>query len=281
MLSIISPSEMTAVTGQVHRAGKRVGFVPTMGALHQGHLSLVRAARARCDVVVASIFVNPKQFGPNEDFAKYPRSLESDSALLAQEKCDYLFCPSVEEMYAPGNTTTVIVEGISDRLDGRSRPGHFYGVTTVVAKLFNIVQPDLAFFGQKDAAQAGIIRKMVRDLNFPLEIVVCPIVREPDGLAMSSRNVYLSPEERKRATVLNRSLQRVQALFDQGERDSVRLIAAGKEAIAGEPDVRLDYFEVVSPDTLENVPDASGALVAVAAHVGSTRLIDNILLGRK
>jgi len=282
MLSITSPSEITAVSLQVRRAGKRVGFVPTMGALHQGHLSLVRAARAQCDVVVASIFVNPKQFGPTEDFAKYPRTLESDSAQLAQEKCDYVFCPSVDDMYPSGNTTAVIVEGMSGRLDGRSRPGHFQGVTTVVAKLFNIVQPDLAFFGQKDAAQAAIIRKMVRDLNLPLEIVVCPIVREPDGLAMSSRNVYLSPEERKRARVLNRSLQRVQELFDQGERDSARLIAAGKEVIAGEPGVRLDYFEIVNPDTLENVSDAASVvLVAVAAHVGSTRLIDNILLGRK
>jgi pantoate--beta-alanine ligase len=281
MLSITSPSELTAASLRERQAGKCVGFVPTMGALHQGHLSLVRAARSRCDVVVASVFVNPKQFGPTEDFAKYPRTLESDSALLAQENCDYVFCPSVEDMYPPGNTTTVIVEGISDRLDGRSRPGHFYGVTTVVAKLFNIVQPDLAFFGQKDAAQAAIIRKMVRDLNFPLEIVVCPIVREPDGLAMSSRNVYLSPEERKRATVLSRSLMAVQKMFDEGERDSARLVAAGKEVLASEPGVRLDYFEVVNPDTLENVPDASGALVAVAAHLGCTRLIDNILLGRK
>jgi len=281
MLSIISPSEMTAFTRRARQAGKRVGFVPTMGALHEGHLSLVRAARARCDVVVVSIFVNPKQFGPSEDFAKYPRTLESDSALLAQEKCDYIFCPSVEDMYPPGNTTAVIVEGISDRLDGRSRPGHFYGVTTVVAKLFNIVQPDVAFFGQKDAAQAAIIRKMVHDLNFPVEIVVCPIVREPDGLAMSSRNMYLTPEARKRAIVLSRALLRVQSLFEQGERDSARLVAAGEEVIAREPGVRLDYFEVVNPDMLENVSDASGALVAVAAHVGSTRLIDNILLGRK
>lgn len=281
MLSITSPSAMTAASGEARRGGKRVGFVPTMGALHQGHTSLVRAARARCDVVVASIFVNPRQFGPTEDFAKYPRALERDSALLAQEECDYLFCPSVEDMYPPGDKAAVIVEGMSDRLDGRSRPGHFNGVTTVVAKLFNIVQPDLAFFGQKDAAQAAIIRKMVRDLNFPIEIVVCPIVREPDGLAMSSRNAYLSPEERKRATVLYRSLMRVQSLFEKGEHDSARLVVAGKEVIAWEPSVRLDYFEVVNPDTLENAPDSSGALVAVAAHVGSTRLIDNIQFGRK
>jgi pantoate--beta-alanine ligase len=282
MLSITSTSAMTAAGRQARRAGKRVGFVPTMGALHQGHLSLVRAARAQADVVVASIFVNPKQFGPNEDFARYPRTLESDSTLLAAEKCDYLFCPTVEEMYPRGATAWVEVEGISDRLDGRSRPGHFRGVTTVVAKLFNIVQPDLAFFGQKDAAQATIIRKMVRDLNFAVEIVICPTVREPDGLAMSSRNVYLSPAERKQATVLYRSLMRVQALFDQGERNAARLAAAGKEVIAGKPAVRLDYFEIVNPDTLESVANTdSGALVAVAARVGSTRLIDNILLRGK
>jgi pantoate--beta-alanine ligase len=278
MISITSPSAMTSGSGDARRAGKLVGFVPTMGALHQGHLSLVRAARARCDVVVASIFVNPKQFGPNEDFAKYPRTLESDSALLAKENCDYLFCPAVDDVYLQGSTTAVVVEGISDRLDGRSRPGHFHGVTTVVAKLFNIVQPDLAFFGQKDAAQAAIIRKMVRDLNFPLEIVVCPIIREPSGLAMSSRNAYLSPEERKQATVLYRSLLRVRSLFEQGERDSARLVAAGREVVSGEPGVRLDYFEVVNTDTLEAVPDASDALVAVAAHVGTTRLIDNLVL---
>lgn len=279
---ITSAAEMTALSRELRRTGKRAGFVPTMGALHQGHLSLVRTARAQSDVVTASIFVNPMQFGPNEDFARYPRSLESDCALLAAEKTDYVFCPSVEEMYPSGASAWVAVEGISDKLDGRSRPGHFRGVTTVVAKLFNIVQPDLAFFGQKDAAQASIIRKMVRDLNFDVEIVVCPIVREPDGLAMSSRNAYLSATERRHATVLYRALMRVQLLADQGERDSARLAAAGKDVIAGEPSVRLDYFEIVNPDTLDKVPNtASGALVAVAAHVGSTRLIDNIVLHGK
>jgi pantoate--beta-alanine ligase len=279
MHTITSAAEMTALSREVHRAGRRVGFVPTMGALHQGHLSLVRTARAQSDVAVASIFVNPKQFGPNEDFARYPRSLESDSAMLAAEKTDYLFYPSVEEMYPGGAASWVTVEGISDKLDGRSRPGHFRGVTTVVAKLFNIVQPDLAFFGQKDAAQAAIIRKMVRDLNFDVEIVVCPIVREPEGLAMSSRNVYLSDKERKQATILNRALMRVQMLADQGETDSTRLATAGKQVISEEPSVRLDYFEIVNPDTLDPAPDTCGvALVAVAAHVGSTRLIDNIVL---
>lgn len=282
MQMITSAAEMTALGRQARREGKRVGLVPTMGALHQGHLSLVRAARAQSDMVVTSIFVNPRQFGPNEDFARYPRSLESDSVLLAAEKTDYLFHPSVEEMYPSGATAWVTVEGISDKLDGRSRPGHFRGVTTVVAKLLNIVQPELAFFGQKDAAQAAIIRKMVGDLNFDVEIVVCPIVRESDGLAMSSRNVYLSAAQRKQATVLYRALMRVQMLSDQGESDAARLAAAGKQVIAEEPSVRLDYFEVVNPDSLENVPDiASRALVAVAAHVGSTRLIDNIVLHGK
>jgi pantoate--beta-alanine ligase len=282
MLAITSSAEMTALSREARRAGKRLGFVPTMGALHAGHLSLVRTARAQSEVVVASIFVNPKQFGPNEDFAKYPRSLESDSAKLSSEQTDYLFQPSVEEMYPNGATAWVTVEGITDKLDGRSRPGHFRGVTTVVAKLFNIVQPDLAFFGQKDAAQAAIVRKMVRDLNFDVEIVVCPIVREPDGLAMSSRNVYLGPAERRQATVLYRALMRIQMRADQGESDSARLAAAGLQVLSEEPSVRLDYLEIVNPDTLDPVRDTSGgALIAVAAHVGSTRLIDNIVLHRK
>jgi pantoate--beta-alanine ligase len=279
MLTISSAAEMTALSKQAHRAGKSVGLVPTMGALHQGHISLVRAARTQCDVVVASIFVNPTQFGPTEDFAKYPRSLEKDSRLLAAESTDYLFSPSVEEMYPSGAGTWVTVEGLSEKLDGRSRPGHFRGVTTVVSKLFQIVQPDRAFFGQKDAAQAAIIRKMVRDLNFRVEIVVCPIVREPDGLAMSSRNAYLDPAQRSQATVLNRALLAIEKLVQQGENDVQRLAAAGRQVIAEEPSVRLDYLEIVDPDTLDPVSDVSrGALVAVAAYVGTTRLIDNIVL---
>src|SRR5262249_43947943 len=282
MLTITSASQMTALSREARRSGKRLGFVPTMGALHQGHISLVRTARSRSDLTVVSIFVNPKQFGPNEDFGKYPRALEADSALLLNEKVDHVFVPSVEEMYPAGACTWVTVEGISDRLDGRSRPGHFRGVTTVVAKLFNIVQPDLAFFGQKDAAQAAIIRKMVDDLNFDLEIVVSPMVREPDGLAMSSRNAYLGPDQRRQATVLYRALMRVQTLADRGETDSGRLAAAGRGVVGEEPPVRLDYFEVVDPDSLQPVSNTlSGALVAVAAYVGSTRLIDNILLHGK
>src|SRR2546423_211597 len=279
MRTISSAAEMTAVSREIHRAGKRLGFVATMGALHQGHLSLVRTARSQSDVVVVSIFVNPAQFGPKEDFSKYPRSFEKDSALLEAEKVDYIFSPSVEEMYPAGSASWVTVEGLSEQLDGRSRPGHFRGVTTVVSKLFNIIQPDLAFFGQKDAAQAAIIRKMARDLNFDVRIIVCPIVREQDGLAMSSRNVYLSPEERKQATVLYRSLMRAQTLADQGESNSASLLAAGKQVIAEAPAVKLDYFEIVNSDTLEPVSNISrGALVAVAAYVGNTRLIDNIVL---
>jgi pantoate--beta-alanine ligase len=271
--------EMRAGSRAIRRAGKRLGFVPTMGALHEGHLSLVRAARAASDVVAASIFVNPTQFGPNEDLAKYPRSFERDCELLKREGVELLFAPAVEEMYPAGAVTWVTVEELSSKLDGRSRPGHFRGVTTVVAKLFHIVEPDSAFFGQKDAAQVAIIRQMVRDLNLPVEIVVGAIVREADGLAMSSRNAYLDPAQRKQALVLHRSLMRVQKLVREGERNAARLIAAGREAFAAEKSVRLDYFEVVNPETLDTVEDVSGgALVAVAGYVGNTRLIDNLLI---
>ena len=282
MLILTSAAEVTAVSKEAHRAGKRVGFVPTMGALHQGHLSLVRTARAQSDVVIVSVFVNPRQFGPTEDFSKYPREPEKDAAMLAAEKTDYLFLPSVEEMYPPGATSWVSVEGLSEKLDGRSRPGHFHGVTTVVAKLFNIVQPDLAFFGQKDAAQVAIVNKMVCDLNFDVRIVVCPIVREADGLAMSSRNAYLNPEQRKQALVLYRSLMRVQMLADRGESSSSRLKVAGEQVMAEEPAVKLDYFEIVDRATLDPVSDiSSGALIAVAAYAGNTRLIDNIVFHGK
>jgi pantoate--beta-alanine ligase len=271
--------EMRATSRAVRHSGKRLGLVATMGALHDGHLSLVRAAKMKCDAVAASIFVNPLQFGPNEDLAKYPRTFDRDVQLLENESVDILFAPAPDEMYPPGAVTYVTVEGLSERLCGKSRPGHFRGVATVVAKLFHIVEPDLAFFGQKDAAQVAIIRRMVRDLNLPVEIAVCPIVREPDGLAMSSRNAYLSAQERKGATVLNRSLSEVKKQFDQGERDSTRLIEAAKKVLAQEPTVRLDYFEIVDPSTLDCLPNLTGtALVAVAAFAGSTRLIDNIVL---
>jgi len=272
-------AETRAACGAARMEGKHLGLVPTMGALHEGHLSLMRAAKAQCDVVAASIFVNPTQFGPKEDLAKYPRDLQRDSALLQQEGVEFVFVPSVEEMYPAGAVTWVTVEGMSAKLCGRSRPGHFRGVTTVVAKLFHIIEPDVAFFGQKDAAQAAIIRRMVRDLNFPVEIVVCPIVREPDGLAMSSRNSYLDPGQRKAAQVLHRALMSMQNLFDKGERRAEKLIAAGKQIFAQEPSVRLDYFEIVDPESLDPVDQISDhALVAVAAFVGTTRLIDNLLL---
>jgi len=271
--------EMRAVSRDVLRAGKRLGFVPTMGALHEGHRLLVRAARASSGVVAASIFVNPTQFGPNEDLAKYPRSFERDCELLEREGVDLLFAPAAEEMYRANAVTWVTVEGLSGKLDGRSRPVHFRGVTTVVAKLFNVVEPDAAFFGQKDAAQVAIIRRMVRDLNMAVEIVVCPIVREADGLAMSSRNAYLDSEQRKRASVLHRSLMRVEQLARAGEQSAARLVAAGREEFAAENSVRLDYFEIVDSGSLDPVEDVSGgALVAVAAYVGNTRLIDNIEL---
>lgn len=258
---------------------RSVAFVPTMGALHAGHVSLVRAGRAQADLVVVSIFVNPTQFGPNEDYSKYPRSFESDRKLLEAESVNLLFAPSVEEMYPRGAVTYVTVEGLSERLDGRSRPGHFRGVTTIVSKLFHIIEPDFAFFGQKDAAQAAVVRRMVRDLDLPVKIFVCPIVREPDGLAMSSRNAYLDSEQRKSALVLSRSLHRIEALAKSGERYAEQLIAAGKKAFAEEPSVRLDYLEIVDPDTLEAVKTVSpGSLVAIAAYVGATRLIDNLLL---
>ncbi len=250
-----------------------------MGALHEGHLSLVRAAKASCDHVAASIFVNPTQFGPTEDLTKYPRTFDRDRQLLEKEGVELLFAPSVEEMYPTGAVTWVEVEGLSDKLDGRSRPGHFRGVATVVAKLFHVVEPDAAFFGQKDAAQVAIIRRMVRDLNFPVEIIACPIVREVDGLAMSSRNAYLDPQQRKQALVLHRSLMRVRKLWEGGETDAAKLVSAGSEEFAGEKSVRPDYFEIVDADSLDPIEVVrQGALVAVAAFVGTTRLIDNIQL---
>jgi len=275
-----SIDEMRGASRAARLTGLRLGLVPTMGALHDGHLSLVRAAETQCDAVVASLFVNPLQFGANEDLDSYPRTFERDCELLEREGIDFLFAPAAKAMYPAGAVTYVIVEGLSDKLCGRSRPGHFRGVTTVVAKLFDIVEPDLAFFGQKDAAQVAILRRMVRDLNFAVEIIVCPIVREPDGLAMSSRNAYLSPEERKAGLVLHRALVEVKRHFDQGERQSAKLIEAGKGVLAQEPGVRPDYLEIVDPETLDPLLDLNRpALVAVAAFAGTTRLIDNILLG--
>jgi len=264
---------------EARRRGKRIGFVPTMGALHEGHLSLVRAAKAQCDTVAVSIFVNPTQFGPNEDFSKYPRSFDRDRQLLDEAGVDLLFAPSTEEMYPSGAVTYVTVEELSNKLCGKSRPGHFRGVTTVVSALFHIVEPDAAFFGQKDAAQVAIIRRMVRDLNIPVEIVVCPIVREPDGLAMSSRNAYLNPQQRRSALVLSRALRQIESAFNKRERSASKLIEVGTQVFAEEPSVRLDYLEIVDPENLDAVEQInSPALVAVAAIVGTTRLIDNVVL---
>src|SRR3954470_18292860 len=243
MQIVADPSQMQRIAREIKRGGKRLGFVPTMGALHAGHISLVKTARQQSDVVAASIFVNPLQFGPNEDFSKYPRTFERDCEMLTAEGVAYLFAPTKETMYPPNANTIVEVNELSEKLDGKSRPGHFKGVTTVVAKLFNIVQPDRAFFGQKDAAQVAIIRRMVRDLNMDVEIVVCPIVREADGLAMSSRNAYLDPQQRKQALVLYRALTRVHFLVDKGERDVTVLVEAGKQVISEEPGARLDYLE--------------------------------------
>ena len=250
-----------------------------MGALHEGHLSLIRAAKAQCETVAVSIFVNPTQFGPSEDLARYPRPFARDIRLLQEEGVDILFAPPVEEMYGIGETTWVTVEGLSEKLDGRSRPGHFRGVTTVVAKLFHIIEPDVAFFGQKDAVQLAVIRSMVRALNIPVAIMPCPIVRDPDGLAMSSRNAYLSPEDRRRSVVLSRSLKEVEREFEKGERSSASLIAVAQKTLAQESQVRVDYFAIVDPDTLDPVGQITRqTLAAVAAFVGTTRLIDNTLL---
>jgi pantoate--beta-alanine ligase len=279
-MNITKTVESTRAAIRIARAsGKRIGLVPTMGALHEGHLSLVGVAKAQSDFVVVSLFVNPLQFGPKEDLAKYPRTFERDCGMLQRDGVDLLFAPAVNEMYPTPAVTYVNVETLSERLDGQSRPGHLRGVTTVVSKLFHIVEPDIAVFGQKDAAQVAIIKRMVRDLDMPVEIVVAPIVREPDGLAMSSRNAYLDPQQRQQALVLSRSLQVVQEKFNKGERAAEQLIAAGLEVLHQEPAARLDYLSVVDPDSLEPITDVtSRALVAVAAYVGSTRLIDNVVL---
>lgn len=259
-------------------AGKRIGLVPTMGFLHDGHLSLVRAARQACDAVVMSIFVNPKQFGPNEDFESYPRDMARDLRLARDGGVDVVFTPEVSEVYPEGFQSQVSVRGLTECLCGASRPGHFDGVTTVVAKLFNMVGPDRAYFGQKDYQQATVIQRMARDLNLPLTIVVCPIVREPDGLAMSSRNAYLSPAERLAAQVLYRALQVAASRIAEGERQAQPLAAALRDVIAAEPLARIDYVAVCDPQTLAPVEALSETvLVALAVHIGRTRLIDNAL----
>jgi pantoate--beta-alanine ligase len=280
MLLLKTIVETRAACERIRAAAKTLGLVPTMGALHQGHLSLVRAAQASCDAVAVSIFVNPTQFGPKEDFAGYPRSLEQDCQILEAAGVDLVFAPSAAEMYPRGASTFVEVAGPSERLDGASRPGHFRGVATVVAKLLHIFAPDRAFFGQKDAAQIAVLRKMVRDLQFAVHLEVCPTVREPDGLALSSRNSYLNDEQRRRALVLYRALLTIQKQVQDGEHDVAKLIAGGLRILAEEPAVGVDYFSIVDPETLEDVPEVrpGAALAAVAALVGTTRLIDNLPL---
>ena len=271
--------EMRAASRAARMGGLSIGFVPTMGALHEGHLSLVRRARTHATLVVVSIFVNPLQFGPSEDFARYPRTLEADCALLEPEGVEIVFAPTTEQMYPPDATSVVYVEGVSERLDGRSRPGHFRGVSTVVAKLFHIVEPDCAVFGQKDAAQVAVLRRMVHDLNMPIDLVVAPTARDADGLALSSRNAYLGPDERRQAPVLYRALRKVEELAKSGETNSERLRSAALFVLADVPSAVLDYLDIVDPETLLPVSSvAQGALVAVAATFGTTRLIDNVLL---
>ena len=272
-------AELRQWSRQQRSAGNTIGLVPTMGALHAGHASLIRAAAASCGRVAVSIFVNPTQFGPNEDYAVYPRTFEADCALVQQQGASAVFAPTVEELYPAGAATFVEVEGLSRCLDGKSRPGHFRGVATVVAKLLIAAEPDRAFFGQKDAAQVAVLRRMAADLRLLAEIVVCPIVREPDGLALSSRNRYLSPAERARALVLSRAIRRAEALVAAGERRAERLIEAAGKTFAAEREVRVDYIAAVDWATLEPVEVAApGTLFAVAAWVGQTRLIDNCIL---
>ncbi len=257
-----------------------VGLVPTMGYLHEGHLSLVRRARSECASVAVSIFVNPTQFGPNEDLSSYPRDLARDLRLLEEEAVDLVWAPTPEGMYPAGFQTWVTVENVAQPLEGKMRPGHFRGVATVVAKLFNSVQPQRAYFGQKDAQQAVVIRQMARDLSFPLDIVLCPIVREPDGLAMSSRNAYLDAEERQAALVLYRGLSAGRDAYESGERNAARLRRIVTEVIGSEPLAHLQYVSCAHPDTLEELETVTDqALLSLAVHVGRTRLIDNVILG--
>ena len=279
METIHTVAWMKQVARQARRNDRILGLVPTMGALHEGHLSLVREAKKQCAPVAVSIFVNSKQFGPSEDFTRYPRTLDADCAALENLGVDYVFAPPPEEIYPSGFRTAVEVEGLGERLEGRSRPGHFRGVTTVVLKLFDIVQPSFAFFGRKDAQQVRIIRQMTRDLDLDTQIVVCPIVREADGLALSSRNVYLRADDRRAATALHRSLDAVRSEVSAGEHDPARLVAVLRSVLAKEPGVSVDYAEMVDADTFEPVLSLhKTCYVLVAARVGGTRLIDNAMI---
>jgi len=282
METISNARDMQRWSDATRALGQRIGLVPTMGYLHAGHLSLVAEARQRSDVTVASIFVNPLQFGANEDLARYPRNIEGDTQLLTRAETAVLFLPDVKEMYPEGFQTAVTVDRVTSGLCGVSRPTHFQGVTTVVAKLFNMVKPHVAVFGQKDFQQLVAIRRMVDDLNFDIEIVGAPIVREADGLAMSSRNAYLSGAERQAALCLSKALQAAAEQVQRGETDGLRILATARRFIADEPLARLDYAALVDPDTLQDVAHLSGAaLLALAVNVGKTRLIDNRILSRQ
>lgn len=274
---------MFSVSRTLRRENKTVGFVPTMGALHEGHLSLVREARQRCDIVMVSIFVNPTQFNEKEDFDKYPRDLTVDASLLAQHQVDYIFAPEPDEIYGPGFATFVDVEGVTDTLEGASRPGHFRGVATVVTILLNTIRADQAFFGQKDAQQVAVIKRLAADLGFETEIVVMPTVREESGLAMSSRNERLSPNDRVKAAVLSLGLRKAEEAFASGERNGSRLAEIVRATIETEPAFEIDYVAVVDNETfrpLERIEDES-VLIAIAASIGGVRLIDNTLLGSR
>lgn len=276
---VTTVGQLRGALAPLRAAGRRIGLVPTMGALHEGHLSLVRAARSQCDYTVVSIYVNPTQFGPQEDFVRYPRSLESDLAALAREGVELVFAPADEEVYRPGHATFVEVGGVARPLEGECRPGHFRGVATVVLKLLNMVQPDVAYFGQKDYQQALVIRRMVEDLNVPVELYVCPTVREPEGLAMSSRNAYLSPTARQRALVLWKSLERARQLVAAGQRDAGQVMGKMREIIHTAEDAQIDYVALVDPLSLEPVEVIDRpTLAAVAVRIEKTRLIDNCLL---
>ena len=275
---------MNSVARKLRREEDRtIGLVPTMGALHEGHLSLVREARRMCDVVVVSVFVNPAQFSPGEDFARYPRDLTKDATLLADYNVEYIFAPSPEEIYPKNFSTYVTVEGLSDHYEGAARPGHFRGVATIVTILLNVVRPDFAFFGQKDAQQTLIIKRLVRDLAFDTEIVILPTVREESGLALSSRNAYLNDEEKRGATVLRRALLRAKEVYKEGERSGLRLGEIVRDVVAGEPRARLDYVGVTDAETMEKLDklDDRAVLIALAVFIGKTRLLDNIVLNRK
>jgi pantoate--beta-alanine ligase len=281
MQIVTSREEMVSIAREIQRGGRTIGFVPTMGALHEGHLSLMREARAQCDVLVVSIFVNPTQFGPAEDFENYPRDLKSDAALLIRESVDFLFAPMGADIYPPDFSTYVTVEGLSEQLEGASRQGHFRGVATVVAILLNIVRPDVAFFGQKDAQQAAVLKRMVRDLAFDTKVIVLPIVREESGLALSSRNAYLSDEEKRAATILHRGLSQVASAYENGEHNGVRLLELVRATIAAEPLAQLDYVSLNDAETLKPIEHIAErpALLSLAVYLGKTRLIDNIVLG--